>query len=219
MVNQIDIVVNTKPFDDETKLYQRKNFTFTPGLTSLVGCNGSGKSTMIDLYLKPYARKNKIEYIFWNDRRSGGSHLMQQCLDKDDMNGVISLFMSSEGERISYALLDVFRNVGKCFRVCKGQSVIIMFDAIDSGMSVDEICETRDVILDLVIPDAEKQNVTPYFIIAANNYEWCSDPRIHNIDIQTGKSLNINNYDDYKKIILKSRERKDKMRGFNNEND
>jgi len=219
MVNQIDIVVKTKPFGDETKLYLRKNFTFTPGLTSLVGCNGSGKSTMIDFYLKPYARKNKIEYIIWNDRRSGGSHLMQQCMDSDDMNGVISLFMSSEGERISYALFDVFKNVGRCFRACKGNPVMIMFDAIDSGMSVDEICETRDVILDLVIPDAEKQNVTPYFIIAANNYEWCSDPRIHNIDIQTGKSLDINNYNDYKKIILKSRERKDKMRGFNNEID
>ena len=76
MTNQIDLVVDTKPFDDETKIYLRKNFTFTPGLTSLVGCNGSGKSTMIDFYLKTYVRKNKIEYIFWNDRKSGGSHLM-----------------------------------------------------------------------------------------------------------------------------------------------
>jgi len=213
-MNQINIAVQTKPFGDETKLYLRKNFIFTPGLTSLVGCNGSGKSMMIDFYIKPYARKNKIEYIFWNDRRSGGSTLMQQCLDNDDMNGLVSMFLSSEGERISYGLLDVFKNIGRCFRACKGNPVMIMFDAIDSGMSVDEICETRDVILDLVIPDAEKQNVTPYFIIAANNYEWCSDPRIHNIDIQTGKSLDINSYADYKKIILKSRERKDKMRGL-----
>ena len=214
MTKTINLTVSTKPFDDDTKIYLRKDFTFEPGLTSLVGCNGSGKTTLIDFYLKSYVRKNKIEYIFWNDRRSGGSTLMQQCMDNDDMNGVISLFMSSEGERISYALLDVFKNIGRCFRVCKGQSVVIMFDAIDSGMSVDEICETRDVILDIVIPDAEKQNVTPYFVIAANNYEWCSDNRIHNIDVQTGKSLDINSYDDYKKIILKSRERKDRMRGF-----
>ena len=219
MEKMIKITVSTKPFDHHTKIYLRKDFTFEPGLTSLVGCNGSGKTTLIDFYLKSYVKKNKIEYIFWNDRRTGGSSLMQQCMDNDDMDGVIALFMSSEGERISYALLDVFKNIGRCFRACKGQSVVIMFDAIDSGMSIDEICETRDVILDIVIPDAETQNVTPYFIIAANNYEWCNDPRIHNIDIQTGKSLNINNYDDYKKIILKSRERKDKMRGFNNEDD
>lgn len=213
-MKEIKITVRTKPFDDETKIYLRKDFIFTPGLTSLVGCNGSGKSTMIDMYLTSYARKNHIEYIFWNDRRSGGSHLMQQCMDSGNMDGVISLFMSSEGERISYALLDVFRNIGKCFRACKGQPIVIMLDAIDSGMSVDEICETRDAILDVVLPDSASLNVTPYFIIAANNYEWCSDPRIHNIDIQTGKSLDINNYDDYKKIILKSRERKDKMRGL-----
>lgn len=212
-MKKIELTVSTKPYED-FKLYQRKNFTFEPGLTSLVGCNGSGKSTMLDFYLKPYVRKNKIEYIFWNDRRSGGSTLMQQCMDNDDMNGVISLFMSSEGERISYALLDVFRNIGRCFRVCKGKPVVIMFDAIDSGMSVDEISETRNVILDIVIPDAESCNVIPYFIIAANNYEWCSDSRIHNIDIQTGKSLIINSYEDYKKAILKSRERKDKMRGL-----
>ena len=214
MENQIDLVVNTKPFGDETKIYLRKNFTFTPGLTSLVGCNGSGKSTMIDFYLKPYARKNKIEYIFWNDRRSGGSSLMQQCLDNDDMNGLVSMFLSSEGERISYGLLDVFKNIGRCFRVCKGNPVVIMFDAIDSGMSVDEIIETRSVILDLVIPDAEKHEVTPYFVVAAYNYEWCRDPRIHNIDIQTGKIVNISNYEDYKNVILKSRERKNKMRGI-----
>lgn len=217
MTKTINLTVSTKPFDGDTKLYLRKNFTFEPGLTSLVGCNGSGKTTLIDFYLKSYVRQHNIEHIFWNDRRSGGSHLMQHCLDSDDMNGLISLFVSSEGERISYALLDVFRNIGRCFRACKGKPVVIMFDAIDSGMSVDEICETRDVILDIVIPDAEKQNVTPYFIIAANNYEWCSDPRIHNIDIQTGKPLIINSYAEYKKIILKSRERKNKMRGNNND--
>lgn len=214
MEKTIKITVSTKPFDDDTKIYLRKDFTFEPGLTSLVGCNGSGKTTLIDFYLKSYAGKNKIEYIFWNDRRSGGSVLMQQCLDNNDMKGLVSMFLSSEGERISYALLDVFRNVGRCFRACKGQPIVIMLDAIDSGMSVDEICETRDVILDIVIPDAETQNVTPYFVIAANNYEWCSDNRIHNIDIQTGKSLNINSYEEYKKFILKSRERKDRMRGF-----
>lgn len=209
----INLTINTKPYDN-FKLYTHKEFTLYPGLNSLVGCNGSGKSTLIDMYVKPYVKKNNIEYIYWNDRVNGGSHLMQKLLYYSDMSGLCSMVVSSEGERIAYGLLDIFRNIGKGFRACRGKDFIIMFDAIDSGMSVDEIIETRSVILDIVIPDAESLNVTPYFVIAANNYEWCADPRIHNIEIQTGKIVNINSYEDYRNIIIKSRERKNKMRGI-----
>ena len=89
-----------------------------------------------------------------------------------------------------------------------------MLDAIDSGMSVDEISEIRDMFLDTVIPDAKNAfDVDLYIVVAANNYEWCSDDRIHNINITNGSELKFTNYEDYKNYILKSRQTKDKLRG------
>ena len=214
---ELKVHVTTKPYVD-FKLYTRKNFTFYPGLNNLVGCNGSGKSTLIDIFLKPYFRDNEIPYIQWNDRRYGGNYLMDKMLNFDnDMEGLVAMSLSSEGERISYGLLSVFKDIGRSFRQYSGQAVAVLLDAIDSGMSADEIIETRKCILDVVIPDAEKLGVIPYFILATNNYEWCDDERIHNINISNGQKLFIHSYEEYRDIILKSRELKDKLRGYTDE--
>ncbi len=216
-IKQIDIQVKTKPFEDDLKLYQRKNFTFFPGITSLVGCNGTGKSTLIDEYLRRYVRVNKIGYLEYNDRRKGGSNMMSELMFNNDISGFGQMFLSSEGERIVLALGNLLGEFNSFFNKNKNKDAVILLDAIDSGMSVDEICEIRDLFLDVIIPDAkERFKCTLYIIIAANNYEWCNDPRIHNMDVTTGKRLCFTSYEDYKKFILSSRARKDKMRGTTN---
>ena len=55
-MSEIKVKVDTHPFDDDLKLYTRKEFAFKSGLTSLVGCNGTGKSTLIDIYIKQALR-------------------------------------------------------------------------------------------------------------------------------------------------------------------
>lgn len=212
-MTQINFTVNTKPYDD-FKLYQRKNFSVVPGINSLVGCNGSGKSTLIDLYIIPQLRKQHIEYYKYNDRREGGSYLMDAMLNVyGDMDGLAQMFMSSEGERIVCGLVRVIQALPRFFKENKDKPAFLILDAIDSGMSVDEISEIKDVFLDTIIPDAkERYGVDLYIIIAANNYEWCNDSRIHNINVQNGKVLTINSYDEYKAIIYNSRKVKDKLR-------
>jgi hypothetical protein len=210
---QVTIDVDTHPFDDEVKLYSIKQFTFEPGLTSLVGCNGSGKSTLIDCYLKPYLDKQKIPVIHYNDRISGGTHLMDAMLNSGDMSTLAGMAFASEGERIVFGLDPIFGMLKSIFTQHKGQQVFIILDACDSGMSIDEIAQIKETFLDVVITDAkETYNVELYIVVAANNYEWCNDSRIHNMDITSGKSLSINSYEEYRQIILKSRKLKDKLR-------
>lgn len=212
-MSEIKIKVDTHPFDDDLKLYTRKEFTFKPGLTSLVGCNGTGKSTLIDIYIKQALRTQKISNFKYNDRRHGGDNLMENMMFHDDMSGFASMFISSEGERIALGVGRTFAGLRSFFKENEGKKAVLMFDAIDSGMSVDEIIEIREIFLDTIIPDAiNNYGVNLFVIVAANNYEWCNDERIHNMDITSGKELKITDYESYKKIILESRKKKDKVR-------
>ena len=212
---EFKIEVSTKPFGDDLQLYRRKEFTFRPGINSLVGCNGSGKTTLIDCFLIPQLRKAKIEYYKYNDRREGGSMLMDSLLNKyGDMEGLAQMVLSSEGERIVCGLVRVIQALPSFFKENRGKPAFLLLDAIDSGMSVDEIIEIRDVLLDTIIPDAKSRyDIDLYIVIAANNYEWCSNSQIVNIDITNAKELSFKDYDDYKTHILKSRKFKDKQRG------
>jgi len=211
-----EVTVTTKPFDDDLKLYSRKQFILKPGINSLVGCNGSGKSTFIDCFLYPQLRRENIACYKHNDRTSGHSHYMEKLAFMNDFDGVAQMYMSSEGEQIVFALHSVIRTIVSLCKENKGKKVFIIFDAIDSGMSVDEIIEIRGLFLDLVIPDMKsKFKVDLYVVVAANNYEWCNDERIHNINITNGSELKITSYENYKECILKSGKNKDKMRGYN----
>lgn len=209
MQKEIQIKVDTKPYEDFA-LYQNDTFTFYPGINSLVGCNGSGKSTLL-MFIKSYLRDNDIAYLEWNDRNSGGLHLMDKYLNMDgNMEGLINMAVSSEGERIIQGLGDIFAKMGPKVRENSGDKLVVMFDAIDSGMSVDEIIEIRNIFFDTILPDAEQHNTELYIIIAANNYEWCADSRIHNVDINSGKPLEVSSYEDFKKIILQSKDIKNR---------
>ena len=212
MAEELHIQVETKPFGDFT-LYKCKDFILIPGVTSLVGCNGSGKSTFINDFLIPHLKNHDIEYVTWNDRQNGGYNLMDKFLNFDNnLSGLATMVLSSEGERIVQGLGDILPKIGKGVRSNAGKSFVIAFDAIDSGMSVDEIIEIRNLCFDTILPDAEKYGTALYIIIAANNYEWCNDSRMHNIDIITGKSMEIKSYEDFKAAILKSRTIKEKSR-------
>lgn len=214
-MEEYKIKVRTKPFEDDLKLYQRTEFTFVPGLNSLVGCNGSGKTTLIDCFLIPQLRKDKIEYYKYNDRRQGGSYLMDSMLNVyGDMDGLARMFLSSEGERIVCGIEKVVTSLPSFFKANAGKPAFIMLDAIDSGMSVDVISEIKGLFLDVVIPDAKSRfNVDLFVVVAANNYEWCNDDRIHNLDIINAKEVQFKNYEAYKQFILKSRKSKNKFRG------
>ena len=213
MAKDILIKVDTHPFDDELKLYKRKDYVIKPGLTSLVGCNGSGKTTFLDDYLMPYLKKNNIACLDYNDRRTGGTGRMEKLLFDGKTEAFASMYVSSEGERIVCGLDPIFGSLKSFFNKNRGNPVFLVFDAIDSGMSIDEIIEIRELFLDLVFEEAKNVfGVDLYMVIAANNYEWCNDPRIHNVDITNGKEIEIKSYDDFKKAITATRDFKDKCR-------
>ena len=69
-----------KDYWDCGNLYARAEHTFNKGITVLVGCNGSGKSTTLT-QIKEQLRSKQEPYFAFDNVSSGGSSLYQGLLD------------------------------------------------------------------------------------------------------------------------------------------
>ena len=206
------IPIHPDYYDTGNPLYKYNELDLKPGITSLVGCNGSGKTTLLH-QINDYSNTHKVKCISYNDRLDGHSHLMGKLLWEDKTEDLANLVMSSEGERNYLGVGSFVQKVGRTIRECNKSSIsdlIILLDATDSGMSIDNIEETREVFLDIIIPDAAQSNVSLYVVVASNNYEWVHDDRIATMNVVTGKYLRNLTYSMWKRCIKSTRSYKDK---------
>lgn len=195
--------VPTRPFDDDMRLYSRKTVTFNPGLTTLVGCNGSGKTTLMMLIKDELRRDKDFLLLAYNDRSEGQSNLMEALAFRDDMRGVASMFMSSEGERIIRGVGYFAQGIRKRIQKTNPKEIWILLDAVGSGLSIDGIQDIKD-LAKAVIEDNQDTDV--YFVVSTNEYEFTIGA--DNIDVTTFKHVQFKNYEEYRKFILKTSEKK-----------
>ena len=82
----------------------------------------------------------------------------------------------------------------------------ILLDAIDSGLSVDNIVDIKEYLFKTILEDAG--DTTVRILVSANEYEICRNEQC--MDVHTGKYRTFKGYESYRKFILKSREIKNK---------
>ena len=191
-------------FDTKWRLFKKDEVVFEPGLTVLVGCNGTGKTTLIR-QMKDELEKCDIPHFSYDNLHEGGSASMSKAAFYQDWNLVSDLFGSSEGETILLNIGQAARDVGRLIRKGGSNEIWLFFDAVDSGLSIDGMCEVKD-FFDLIFEDAVGTDV--YIIVSTNAYEFASGEQC--FDVYAGEYRTFKNYDDYKDFILKSRNRKDK---------
>ena len=63
-------------------------------------------------------------------------------------------------------------------------------------------------VLNFILKDAKKIGVKLFIVITANEYELCRRNKC--FDVNSGEYIEFKDYEDYRKFILKSREKKDK---------
>lgn len=218
------------PYDEGFSTCRRKEVEFKPGLTVLVGCNGSGKSTMLE-NIKEELHKEKIPMSFYNNEHDGGSNSIGESVFLGDINFAATAWTSSEGENITLNLSkiaskwrnfiltgevnDVSTKFAKSFREACGiddkkitsKKRFILLDAMDSGYSIDNVIEMKS-LFDLVLEDSEKMGMETYIIVSSNEYELACDTDC--FDVTEGKYINFSSYEDFKKFILHTRKKKDK---------
>lgn len=204
------------PYHEGFSTCRKKEVTFEPGLTVLVGCNGAGKSTMLS-NLKEELEKNKIPVFFYDNEE-----------EKHNSIGIATQMCSSEGENISLNLRKIVKNgrtfitAGKIddeasrfmrlFADKEEEDVTsnerwILLDAMDSGFSIDNVIGMKN-LFSFVLDDAKKLGKDMYIIISSNEYELVDESNC--MDVMEGNYRQFSDYNDYKKFILHSRQKKDK---------
>lgn len=230
MAIEKDIKTWRNPYDCGFSTTRLKNIIIKSGLTVLVGCNGAGKTTLIKNITEQLKKENTPYYVFDN-LYSGGKKSISKMIDNNNIEKVALMLSSSEGENIANNICDILEKA-RCFiktgdsdvyktnkilkflkNINQDEEPIIsnerwfLFDAIDSGYSIDNIVELKE-IFNLMISDAKKMNKDLYIIVSANSYEMADNENC--FDVMSGKYIRFKDYDEYKKFIINSRKRKEK---------
>lgn len=204
-------------------MYNKGTVTFELGVTVLVGCNGCGKTTFMQ-YLHEELDHHKIPNIYFNNLFDGGENARANAGFREDFTFLATAAFSSEGENIIMNMNRTAAKIGRMVQLYaddQQQEMWILLDAIDSGLSIDNVLDMKKYLFDVVLNDARCANKEIYIIVSANEYEMVNGERC--LDVQNMKYREFKTYASYRKYILQSKELKmlrdnpEKVRG--NQND
>ena len=168
----------------------------------------------------------------FDNLHDGGANAKSEAALDDDWAFVATSMCSSEGENINMnigglakklkefmvtgRISNRFSRIGDAFARVSGKKEYetpetkerwLLLDAIDSGFSIDNVVETKD-FFKMVINDFADHGYDLYIVASANEYELANGEDC--FDVMNGKYMQFANYNDFKKFILRSREKKDK---------
>lgn len=200
-----EFTIHPDPLAMGYPLYLTNSFRFDTGVTVLVGCNGIGKSTLIQM-MKQSLQAEKIPLFAFNNLTEGGSWARSKAGYYQDFDWLAAATCSSEGENIIMNMSNCAREIGRlCRENPEAKEIWLFFDAVDSGLSVDNIVEVKEDLFHLVLEMNADRDI--YIIVSANEYEMARDERC--MDVRTGNLITFGGYDGYRKYILESRKLKD----------
>lgn len=191
------------PFGDE-KIYAKSKVTFEPGVTVLVGCNGVGKTTMLRL-IERELKNAELPCLYYDNLTEGGQNARSKAAFYEDFNFVGLSMCSSEGENIIMNMERVASSMGRFSMLYKDEEELwFLFDAIDSGLSIDNVLDIKEYLFKTVLEHNEDKKI--YILVSANEYEMANGEKC--FDVQRCQYVNIKTYNAFKKLVLKTKERK-----------
>lgn len=189
----------------------KKSLTLDPGITVLIGCNGAGKTTLLQEIKERCSGKKTCRVALFSQQASGGTHELARRVFTDSLRAGAFLVMS-EGERIYEVISNFAIEIGNIIRTLddKVKDVVLLFDAIDSGLSLDQIAFFKKFLLWFIKQDRKKDSRNYYVVTSANTFAMCRTMR--SLDVTTFKTHLITDYDVFADLINETRKRKDKRK-------
>ena len=217
-------------YEENDKLYKKSSITINSGITVFVGCNGIGKTTLFRQIISQLKEQN-IPYLKFDNLQDGGANARESAGFFGDFNFVATALQSSEGENIIMNVRNLASRLGQFVKTGedpkgKYESKLanavfgmqddnaiknnipkerwILLDAIDSGLSVDNIVDIKEQLFKTILEHNFDNDI--YIVVSANEYEMARNENC--FDVYNGKYINFKDYDDYRDFILKSKEQK-----------
>lgn len=205
--DKMKLKINKDYYDEGIEMYSTEEISLNPGVTVLVGCNGYGKSTLISI-VKEYCKNNDIQLLQYDSEKLNSVHRnMELFLHTNQFEKLALLTASSEGEKLTQGFSDILSQVGAFVRQRKedNKPFVITFDAVDSGLSIDEQIEYNKVF-HMIHEDIK--GLDGCVLVTSNNYELTKG--FDCMDVYNGSTVKFDNYEDYNEFILKSKKIKTK---------
>jgi hypothetical protein len=150
--------------------------------------------------------KDKIPFVSYDNVFDGGQSAKQEALWRCNAALAGTLMCSSEGEQIFINIGTVTRKIASLVaQNRKAKEIFILFDAIDSGLSIDYVNDVKKYLFETILADAAPIDV--YIIVSANAYEFCRGEKC--FDVRKGVYREFKTYNAYRNFILRSRRDKD----------
>lgn len=188
------------------KIYNKSSVEIKDGLTVLCGCNGCGKTTFLR-QIKNTLEKENIPFLNFDNLSDGGNNSVSASLYRGDINFVAQSLCSSEGENIILNIEKFAEKIGAFVR--KNQSakeIFFLMDAIDSGLSIDNIVDTKKFLFNTVIEDCKSKGISAYIIVSANEYELARSEQC--LDTLNLKYIEFSDYEAFRDYVIKTRKAK-----------
>ena len=205
------------PYEDDRRFYKGRNTSFQPGLTTLTGCNGIGKSTLVKNITDELKSRGTPYFLFDNLGESGGEKNAFRMINEaiSSRNGAeeffsgLSVLSLSEGEKI---ITSLNRFMKGCATAINETSVgygelWLLFDAVDSGLSADFIEDFKDMLRNLYKDIMQAHPLMQvYILVTSNSYETCHGTAVYSV--AKNRYVNIRTYEAFVKETRASREYK-----------
>ena len=222
--------IHNKDYYIEGTLYKANKLTLQANnVYCLVGCNGIGKSTVIqqmihdnDNSLKETAYDLKDDYNafsnLFNSKKKNEYNEFYISINKDTklnikdddsiLHNLFGNFMST-GEQNVHNILPNLPNIIESLNKLENlenKELYVMIDDLDVGVSIDVLIELAKIIDKLELK-LKKLNINYYIVITANSYELAR--RFKCIDVINMKEISFKDYDDYANYVSETRKYKD----------
>ena len=212
--------LDKNPYGEKIPIYKKRKIEINPGVTVLVGCNGSGKTTLLK-QIEYKCKKANIPVLMFDNLHDGGFHARSKKVFEEDFNFVATSMNSSEGENIVMNMGEQAAKIGNFVRTGKNKNYRsffdfereenrteipkerwILLDAIDSGLSIDNIIDLKEQLFKTILEYNFDNEI--YIVVSANSYEMCVGEQC--LDVRSGRYKTFKSYNSYKNFILKSRD-------------
>ena len=181
----------------ETQLYKEKIHDLKKGITVLIGCNGAGKTTFLDLLENKF--KDNENWLVKNYNTERTKSFLEEGYGSSTT--FINVIKSSEGESNTIVIGEMFQDLGNQIKNSEKENIMILFDGLDSGISVDQFDDYFKVFK-LIQNDCKDKNL--YFIFSTNSYEFAKNYNCY--FLQENKYIESpKTYEEFKKIIIESK--------------